>query len=74
MVAWKDMDARDKVVVWLALIIGIFLLCSVTGVFVLEYQGKETGEVWSRVFDLVGVLAGGLLGYVTGTTLERSRK
>jgi hypothetical protein len=67
------MDVRDKVVVFIAGVLGFFLLFSVGAVFFLEVTGRETGNIWGRVFDLVNVLAGGLMGYVAGQSVERSR-
>jgi len=67
------MDVRDKIVVFIAGVLGFFLLFSVGAVFFLELSGKPTGGIWGRVFDLVNVLAGGLMGYVAGQSVERSR-
>jgi len=69
----KAMDVRDKIVVFIAGVLGFFLLFSVGAVFFLELSGKPTGGIWGRVFDLVNVLAGGLMGYVAGQSVERSR-
>lgn len=71
MTRWRDMNSRDKVVVWLAGIVGVFVLLSVTAVFVLELLRLDTGDVWQRVFDLVGVLAGGLVGFIAGQAYGR---
>lgn len=74
MTAWKDMDAHDKVVIWTAGVIGLFLILSLIGVFVLAITDRETGAVWDRVFELVGVLSGGLVGYIAGSSVARGRQ
>lgn len=74
MAAWKEMDAHDKVVVWIAGIIGVFLILSLVGVLLLAFTDRETGAVWDRVFELVGVLSGGLVGYIAGSSVARGRQ
>jgi hypothetical protein len=36
-------------------------------------MNKDTGEVWGRSFDLVGVLAGGLVGFIAGQAAEQRK-
>lgn len=73
MTTWKQMDARDKVIVIITAVVGLFILITLIGTFVLEATGNETGTVWGRAFDLVGVLAGGLVGYVAGENVQKAR-
>ena len=70
MTAWKDADTFDKAVTLVAIVIGVYVVGTLVGTFVLEVMGKETGEVWGRSFDLVGVLAGGLVGFIAGQAAE----
>lgn len=74
MSTWQEMDARDKVVVIIAAIIGLFAILSLIGVFVLALLDKPgTDEVWGRVFDLIAVLAGGLVGFIAGQSVEKAK-
>jgi hypothetical protein len=70
---WKDSDTFDKAVIIVAVVIGIYVVGTLAGTFVLEVMGKETGEVWGRSFDLVGVLAGGLVGFIAGQAAEQRK-
>ena len=74
MTRWRDMDTKDKVVLWIAGVVGIFMVLSLVAVFVLTLADRETGSVWDQVFNLVSVMAGALVGYITGRTLERAKK
>ena len=67
---WTDSDTFDKAVIIVAVVIGVYVVGTLAGTFVLEVMGKETGEVWGRSFDLVGVLAGGLVGFIAGQAAE----
>lgn len=73
MTAWKQMDTRDKVIIIITAVVGAFVLITLVGTFVLEATGNDTGAVWGRAFDLVGVLAGGLVGYVAGENVQKAR-
>lgn len=74
MSTWREMDVRDKVVVWIAGIIGLFLILSLVGVFALAITDRETGAIWDRVFELVGVLSGGLVGFIAGAQTEKAKR
>jgi hypothetical protein len=68
-----DEETKNKVIVTITITICTFLLLSLVGTFALEWAGKEAGTVWSRIFDLIGVLAGALVGYIAGQQVEKSR-
>jgi hypothetical protein len=70
---WKESDTFDKAVIIVAIVIGVYVVGTLAGTFVLEVLGKETGEVWGRSFDLVGVLAGGLVGFIAGQAAEQRK-
>ena len=70
---WKTADTFDKAVMVVAIVIGVYVIGTLAGTFVLEVMGQETGEVWGRSFDLVGVLAGGLVGFIAGQASEHRK-
>lgn len=70
---WKSSDTFDKAVMVVAIVVGVYVLGTLAGTFVLEVMGIETGEVWGRSFDLVGVLAGGLVGFIAGQAAEQRK-
>jgi hypothetical protein len=68
-----EQDTKNRVVVMVTATLCIFLLLSLVGTFALEWAGKESGTIWGRIFDLVNVLTGALVGYLAGTQVEKAR-
>jgi hypothetical protein len=68
-----EQEAKNRVVVMVTGTLCIFLLLSLVGTFALEWTGKESGTIWGRIFDLVNVLTGALVGYLAGTQVEKAR-
>lgn len=60
------MNTKDRVTMIITVTMCSFLLLSLVGTFVLEYVGRETGAIWGKVFDLITVLAGAIVGYIAG--------
>lgn len=59
-------DPRDKVAALLAVVVGLFLLLSLVGVFVLALDDKAGENLWSALFALATGLLGGVTGYLAG--------
>jgi hypothetical protein len=68
-----EQEAKNRVVVMVTATLCVFLLLSLVGTFALEWAGKESGTIWGRIFDLVNVLTGALVGYLAGTQVEKAR-
>jgi hypothetical protein len=66
-----DADAKNRVIVTITITLCVFMLLSLLGTFALEWAGKETGTIWGRIFDLINVLAGALVGYVAGSQVQK---
>jgi hypothetical protein len=66
-------ETKNRVIVVITTTLCAFLLLSLLGTFILEWAGKETGTIWGRIFDLINVLTGALVGYVAGQQVERGR-
>jgi uncharacterized membrane protein YfcA len=66
-------ETKNRVIVMVTITLCVFLLISLVGAYLLAWNGKETGDVWPKVFDLVSVLTGALVGYIAGSQFERSR-
>lgn len=73
MSTFRQMSAADKVVVFIALIVGVFLLTSLGMVFYLTLADRTVDQVWERTFGLVEVLAGGVIGYLAGGAVARTK-
>jgi hypothetical protein len=68
-----EQETKNRVVVMVTGTLCVFLLLSLAGTFALEWAGKESGTIWGRIFDLVNVLTGALVGYLAGTQVEKAR-
>jgi hypothetical protein len=66
-------DTKNRVIIIITITLCTFLMVSLIGTFALEWAGKDTGTIWGRVFDLINVLTGALVGYVAGQQVEKSR-
>jgi hypothetical protein len=78
--AWRQLEPQDRVVLLLATVLAVFLLASLFAIAVLSYRSQSLRQpdenlftVWRQVFDLVQVMAGGIVGYATGGVVARSR-
>jgi hypothetical protein len=69
----SDDPARDRVILIITVTLCAFLIISLVGVYALAWTDKDTGDVWPKVFDLVSVLAGALVGYIAGQQVEQRR-
>lgn len=67
------MNNRDKITMIITVTVCIFILFSLVGAYALAWTGKDTGVVWPRMFDLVQVLSGGVVGYVAGQHSVRDK-
>lgn len=68
---------RDKVTLYVTLLIGVFIIISMVGNFVLLVTGvldPEDSDVWRPLFDLVAILVGSVAGYIGGVEVEKNRK
>ena len=67
---------RDRVVLIVTVLIGVFVVVSLAAQFVLQYTGRLEGDegVWRPLFDLVAILVGAVAGYIGGVEVERNRK
>ena len=69
----NDSEAKNRVVMIITVTLCTFLLISLVGAYALAWTDRDPGEVWTKVFDLVSVLAGALVGYIAGTQVEKTR-
>ena len=70
-------DTLDRVILTLVCIIGGFIMLSLVAQFFLLWSGRLDARdqgVFRPIFDLVAVLVGALGGYVTGQTVEKTKK
>jgi hypothetical protein len=68
-----DHTVEEKVLLILAAIVGLFLIFSLTAGLILAAKGVDTTGVWDQAFNLVNVLAGALVGYVSGTYINKTQ-
>lgn len=68
-----SMTSRERVSILAMSTVSLFVLASLVFTFILAVRGIEIGAVWSKMFDLIGVLVGGIVGYLAGQQVERSR-
>ena len=61
---------RDRITWTITVTLCSFLLLSLVGTFALEWVGKETGTIWGRIFDLINVLAGAVVGFIAGQQVK----
>ena len=64
-------NLRDRVTLIITTTVCIFMLLSLVGAYALAWTDRDPGEIWSKVFDLVMVLAGAVVGYVAGERAAR---
>lgn len=66
---------RDRVVLWIVGIVGVFVIFSLLAQFLLVYSGRITGDegVWRPLFDLMAILVGAVAGYIGGVEVQRLR-
>lgn len=64
---------REKIVLAAVIIVGVFMVASMVGQFVLLWTGRlEDGEgVWRPMFDLMAVLVGAIGGYIARDQMDR---
>jgi drug/metabolite transporter (DMT)-like permease len=65
------LDPRDRVAFLLTIVVGLFLLLSMVGVFILAWNDKAGENLWSALFALATALLGGVTGYLAGTSTTR---
>lgn len=63
-----DMGTRDRITLIITVTLCAFLILSLFGTFALEWVGRDSGTIWGRIFDLVNVLAGAVVGFIAGQT------
>lgn len=72
----RQKDTYDRVILTVVAIVGMFILISMIGQFLLVWTGRfppdQTG-VFKPIFDLVIVLVGAVGGYIAGERIERGR-
>lgn len=64
------MENRDRVTLIITITVSLFLLISLVGTLMLALREVDTGEVWDKVFNIVGVLVGAIAGYIAGRTTQ----
>jgi hypothetical protein len=68
-----DIQTKNRVILIITITLCAFLIISLIGAYALAWTDRDPGEVWTKVFDLVSVLAGALVGYIAGQQVEKSR-
>ena len=64
-------DPRDKIAGLLAVVVGVFLLMSMVGVFILAWNDKAGENIWAALFALATAVLGGVTGYLAGTATTK---
>ena len=70
-------EARDKIAILLAAIVGVFILGSLTLIITLAFTGAGPGvgeNVWAGLFSLVTAILGALGGYLGGVAVTTKRQ
>lgn len=72
-------NIRDRITMIITITVCAFMLISLLGAYALAWTDRDPGEIWNRVFDLVGVMAGAVVGYIAGersvrTTIQREEE
>lgn len=68
-----EQETKNRVIVMVTATLCVFLLVSLFGAYALAWTDRDPGEVWTKVFDLVSVLAGALVGYIAGQQVQKAR-
>lgn len=66
-------STHDRVTTIVAITVSIFLILSVLGAYALAWTGKDPGDIWPRIFDVIAVLSGAVAGFIAGERTGRDR-
>lgn len=61
-------EARDSIAMMLAIVIGVFLVMSLIGVFILALNNEAPTNLWAALFSLATAAMGGVTGYLAAST------
>lgn len=64
-------EPKDRVAIYLAITVGIFVLATLVVIFVLALNGVGLPDVWNSLFGLVVAIMSALGGYLAGTATAR---
>jgi pilus assembly protein TadC len=69
----NDQETKNRVILIITLTLCAFLMISLIGVYTLAWANKPSEDIWPKIFDLISVLSGALVGYIAGTQVEKTR-
>ena len=63
-------EARDNIAMMLAVVIGVFLVLSLLGVFILALKNEAPTNLWAALFSLATAAMGGVTGYLAASATK----